>query len=277
MVPGPFFQYVPARGPAGEEVISPALTEDAGQVSQALQAPQTREAASQTDSSYAVDHHLLSAPVVENLVLQLQGVADCLLSLPFTELGVPGRHTAASSSSQPAVPVFCGPPSANVSAVTEDVPATAAERADSPGSAMPDVASPPTSAAPHARRSMMPWSFLCLVLLGAKDSGSVFPRALGLALHLGQVRGSFFSPNASGSEEEPAPTETVCEGHRPGNGPAGAADVPDPADARLVYNHSAPPDLDHLPGSMRSVHVTASQRPWSSDGFRIVSSDTSMG
>ncbi|CAE7241055.1 unnamed protein product, partial [Symbiodinium microadriaticum] len=242
-------------GPAGEEVISPALTEDAGQVSQALQAPQTREAASQTDSSYAVDHHLLSAPVVENLVLQLQGVADCLLSLPFTELGVPGRHTAASSSSQPAVPVFCGPPSANVSAVTEDVPATAAERADSPGSAMPDVASPPTSAAPHARRSMMPWSFLCLVLLGAKDSGSVFPRALGLALHLGQVRGSFFSPNASGSEEEPAPTETVCEGHRPGNGPAGAADVPDPADARLVYNHSAPPDLDHLPGSMRSVHV----------------------
>ena len=76
------------------------------------------------------------------------------------------------------------------------------------------------------------------------------------------------SPNASGSEEEPTPTEPVPEGHRPGDGPhvrpagpppprpAGAAAVPDPADARLVYNHSVPPDLDHLPGSMRSVHVT---------------------
>ncbi|CAE7778935.1 unnamed protein product, partial [Symbiodinium necroappetens] len=61
--------------------------------------------------------------------------------------------------------------------------------------------------------------------------------------------------------------DMVPEGHRPGDGPhyrpagpppplpAGAADVPDPADARLVYDQTAPPDLNHLPGSMRSVHV----------------------
>ena len=105
-------------------------------------------------------------------------------------------------------------------------------------------------------------------MLGAKDGGRIFPQALGLALSLGQVRGSFFSPNASGSEEEPVPAEPVPDGHRPGDGPharpagpppprpAGSADTPDPADARLVYNQSVPPDLDHLPGSMRSVHVT---------------------
>ena len=80
--------------------------------------------------------------------------------------------------------------------------------------------------------------------------------------------GSYFTPNASESEGEAAPPDDPPEGHRPGDGlhsrpagpppptPAGASDQPDPADARLIYNATVPPDLNFLPGSMRSAHVT---------------------
>ena len=68
-------------------------------------------------------------------------------------------------------------------------------------------------------------------------------------------------PNASGSEDEEVHSAEIPEGHRPGDGlhsrPAGPPPpTPAGADARLVYNATVPPDLNFLPGSMRSVHVT---------------------
>ena len=84
VVPGPFFQYVPARGPAGEDAVSPALTTTPDL---SLDAHTTHEVACQTDPTSTVDAPLLSAQVVRDLALQLQGMAECLLSLPFSEHG----------------------------------------------------------------------------------------------------------------------------------------------------------------------------------------------
>ena len=92
--------------------------------------------------------------------------------------------------------------------------------------------------------------------------------ALWFASSVEWASGSYFTPNASGSEDEEVHSADVPEGHRPGDGlhsrpagpppptPAGVVDHPDPADARLVYNETFPPDVNFLPGSMRSVHVT---------------------
>ena len=202
VVPGPFFQYVPARGPAGEEAISPALEEGPDR---ALQAPPTRSVACQTNSSYSVDHRHLSAPVVENLVLQLQGVADCLLSLPFSELAADNAPPSPLASSS-AVPVFSGPPVANSS--VEEVSYAGlgvAQGAESP-SATGDVSS---AASPlFFRPSFLPsWSILGVGFLGSRDSGNMIMWVLGVVLSLDPVRGSFFSPNASGSEEDVEPAE----------------------------------------------------------------------
>ena len=239
VLPGPFFQYAPARGPAGEEAISPAQGEVIDSVTQV---PATREIACQTDSSYAVDHRLLSAPVVEGLVLQLQGVADCLLSLPFTELGEPTRPPPSSSSSQPAVPVFSGPPLENLSAVETSITVLVAEQDAENSHVSPGVTSPPASTAPRVSRPTSLWCILSLALLGSRDGIRITPGILGLVLSFDPVWGSFFSPNASGSEDEPEPARAVPEGHRPGDGPhyrpagpppplpAGAEDNPDPAD-----------------------------------------------
>ncbi|CAE7209820.1 unnamed protein product, partial [Symbiodinium sp. KB8] len=172
VLPGPFFQYAPARGPAGEEAISPAQGEVIDSVTQV---PATREIACQTDSSYAVDHRLLSAPVVEGLVLQLQGVADCLLSLPFTELGEPTRPPPSSSSSQPAVPVFSGPPLENLSAVETSITVLVAEQDAENSHVSPGVTSPPASTAPRVSRPTSLWCILSLALLGSRDGIRITP------------------------------------------------------------------------------------------------------
>ena len=107
VVPGPFFQYVPARGPAGEDAVSPALTTSPDSN---LAARTTHEVACQTDPTSTVDAPLLSVQVVQDLALQLQGMAECLLSLPFSEDGGQPQPPRSSQSYQPHAPVFCGPP-----------------------------------------------------------------------------------------------------------------------------------------------------------------------
>ncbi|CAE7660493.1 unnamed protein product, partial [Symbiodinium necroappetens] len=138
-----------------------------------------------------------------------------------------------------------------------------------------EASSDPTrpNASPAQRRYPPPHSahilgILGMSLLGARAETRFLAGLLGVAASLDGVFGSYFTPDASGSEDDDAHPADVPEGHRPGDGlhlrpagpppptPAGAADDPDPADARLVYNETMPPDLNFLPGSMRSVHVT---------------------
>ena len=257
VVPGPFFQYVPARGPAGEDAVSPAL-HDAPALH--LAEPSTQEIACQTDPTPTVDAPLLSAPVVRDLALQLQGMAECLLSLPFSENDERSQPSSPLSSSQPPAPVFCGPPLALPTADDTEEP--------QPGPQDPAVASGSLPDSSNSRQGT-PFLGLCfLVLLGGGVRVHPWVGALGWASLVDGASGSYFTPNASASEDEEVHSEDVPEeGHRPGDGlhsrpagpppptPAGAADQPDPADARLVYNASVPPDLNFLPGSMRSVHV----------------------
>ncbi|CAE7942704.1 unnamed protein product [Symbiodinium sp. KB8] len=118
------------------------------------------------------------------------------------------------------------------------------------------------------RRSTVPLLGFLLVLLDGGSGLRVWVGAFWIASSANWASGSYFTPNASESEGEAAPPDDPPEGHRPGDGlhsrpagpppptPAGASDQPDPADARLIYNATVPPDLNFLPGSMRSAHVT---------------------
>ena len=128
--------------------------------------------------------------------------------------------------------------------------------------------------APHPQPHTLSVSshpYLCLLvgfLLTVRSGAPPMGYPLWLLVSLEGVSGSYFTPNASESGDEESHTEAVPDGHRPGGGPhsrpagpppptpAGMSDAHDPADARLVYNETAPPDLNFLPGSMRSVHVT---------------------
>ena len=256
VVPGPFFQYVPARGPAGEDAVSPAL---GASPELHLAESASRDVACQTDQTPTVDAPLLSAPVVRDLALQFRGMAECLLSLPFAANVEPSQPSSPVSSSQPPAPIFCGPPLA--------LPTEADSEEPPPGAHHLAVASEGLPDSSNSRTGTPTLNLGVLVFLGSGVRGHPFVGALGIALLVDQVSGSYFSPNASASEDEAVHSEDVPEGHRPGDGlhsrpagpppptPAGAADQPDPADARLVYNASVPPDLNFLPGSMRSVHV----------------------
>ena len=263
VVPGPFFQYVPARGPAGEAAVSPVqiALPDTG-----LSTPVYCDAACQTDELLLVDTTSLSAQVVGDLALQLQGMADCLLSLPFASVRDLPPVPQPESTSQPAAPVFRGP-----------APVSPSNREDSEAEphaqddAAEQVADAPGILASSSGRSFgHPTSLLYFLGLLIPPRSMVLEFHLVLLIQLSALRGvsgSYFTPEASGSEDEDAHPAEVPEGHRPGDGPhvrpagpppptpAGAADEPDPADARLVYNDTVPPDLNYLPGSMRTVHV----------------------
>ena len=119
VVPGPFFQYVPARGPGGEDAVSPTLN---ATTELRLDAPTTQEVACQTELFSSVDAPSLSAPVVRDLAIQLQGMAECLLALPFSVPGVQSQLSSPSSASQPLAPVFCGPPTASPTTDADEVP-----------------------------------------------------------------------------------------------------------------------------------------------------------
>ena len=254
VVPGPFFQYVPARGPAGEEAVSPNLNATS---ELRLDAPATHDVACQTEQTPTVDAPLLSAPVVRDLALQLQGMAECLLALPFDEPGTRPSPSSHSPTSLPLAPVFCGPPLASVASESVDTYSSCAQGQ----AAIPEVG-PDSSRS----RSAMPLLGLILVLFEGGPRVPFWAGFLWLALSVDGAWGSYFTPNASESEEEAAPPTDPPDNHRPGDGlhsrpagpppptPAGSVDQPDPADARLVYNDTVPPDLNYLPGSMRSVH-----------------------
>ena len=256
VVPGPFFQYVPARGPAGEEAVSPTLN---ATTELRLDAPTTQEVACQTELNPSVDAPALSAPVVRDLAIQLQGMAECLLALPFADAGVRSQLSSPSSASQPLVPVFSGPPNAS--------PPTDAEVV-SQQVLQDQTAETGTPSACSGFRQSVPFLGFFIVFCRGGIRGHLWLGVLWLASSIGQVSSSYFTPNASESEEAVVPPAEIPEGHRPGDGlhsrpagpppptPAGTAAQPDPEDARLVYNASIPPDLNFLPGSMRSVHIT---------------------
>ena len=152
--------------------------------------------------------------MVESLVLQLQGVADCLLSLPFSELAAAGGPLS-SPASQSDFPVFSGPPLANSSGVAASDVGLDVEQSDEGTPAVPGDASAATSATLGGPCHLTPWGILGIGLLGSRDGSGTIMWVLGLVLSLDPVHGSFFSPNASGSEEEVEPAN-VPEEHRPG-------------------------------------------------------------
>ncbi|CAE7867543.1 unnamed protein product [Symbiodinium necroappetens] len=264
VVPGPFFQYVPARGPAGEAAISPAQ-QTLPEVAPA--APSRCEVACQTETLLSVDTPLLSAQVVGDLALQLQGMAERLLSLPFASVEDHMHSSQPSMPSQPSAPVFCGPPTESFS--EQEVPEVEpCEQEDVTASAL--APSEVSSVSPRRlcrRRAVLP-CILGMSILPKRAAPRVFIGLLAYVTLFQGVSGSYFTPDVSGSEDDDIHSADVPEGHRPGDGPhmrpagpppptpAGAADDPDPADARLVYNETMPPDLNFLPGSMRNVHVT---------------------
>ena len=104
-VPGPFFQFVPSRGPAGEgaHVYAPA-TASPERIS--ASSVSGREVGCQTDVELRVATHLLTNHTVQNLALQLHGLAECLQELPCNTsyLDLP---------SSPPAPLFQGPPGAD--------------------------------------------------------------------------------------------------------------------------------------------------------------------
>ena len=111
-VPGPFFQFVPSRGPAGEpaRVYAPETGPERGP------APPVscQEVGCQTEVELRVATHLLTSSTVQNLALQLHGLADCLQELPC-------NTSYLNPTFSPPVPLFQGPPSAD----SEEVPAGA--------------------------------------------------------------------------------------------------------------------------------------------------------
>ena len=150
VVPGPFFQYVPARGPAGEGAVSPPLDATPEPL---LGARSTCEVACQTDPTSTVNASLLSATVVRDLALQLQG-------LPFLDTSARTPPSSPSMASQSPAPVFCGPPLAS----------HALEEAAAPPSEVQELAiAPGDTLDSSCRRSTVPLLGFLLMLL---DGGS---------------------------------------------------------------------------------------------------------
>ncbi|CAE7488040.1 unnamed protein product [Symbiodinium necroappetens] len=211
VVPGPFFQYVPARGPAGEDAISPAQASIQEQVPTP---PLSCEVACQTDMPLAVDTPLLSAQGVSDLAMQLHGLADCLTSLPIFAVEAPPAGPQSPCSSHNTAPVFCGPPADSVDA-TEGAPA----RAASPAGETSASVELDTSGARHGP-SRPYLCFLASFLLTVRPRAPPLVRLVWLAASLDGAFGSYFTPNASGSEDEEAHSVDIPEGHRPGDGAA---------------------------------------------------------
>ena len=224
--------------------------------------PQHNEVACQTDLPLYVDTALLPAQVVTDLAMQLHGLADCLASLPTSEVEAIPAEPHSPSSGHHAAPVFCGPPTDSGDVAGETLDRVALRTEDEGDGGDPDAS---------RARSVSSHPYLCLLVgfvLTVRSGAPHMGYLLWLLVSVEGVSGSYFTPNASESGDEESHTEAVPEGHRPGDGPhsrpagpppptpAGVSDAHDPADARLVYNESAPPDLNFLPGSMRSVHVT---------------------
>ena len=179
VVPGPFFQYVPARGPAGEDAVSPALTTTPDLHLDALT---TQEVACQTDPTSTVDAPLLSAQVVRDLALQLQGMAECLLSLPFSEHGERSQPSSSLSSSQPLAPVFCAAADATAE-LHPGVQAHAVAVGDNPDSSN--------------TRQEAPFLGLCLLVLLDGGTGAHFwVGVLWFASSVDWASGSYFTPDA---------------------------------------------------------------------------------
>ena len=265
-VPGPFFQFVPSRGPAGE--VAQIYTPDTTGPGSLPAPPVSRcDVGCQTDVVLRVATHLLTHQTVQDLALQLHGLADCLQELPCTTSHL-GNGSEAGTDEGPSA-------SASAATASANPPPTAVE---SPEEVHSGVASYPVS---H-----LMWC-LCFAWPSYASSGPRLWCLLGQGFLLPPIcHGSIFTPPRPESEEEEDSGRLLesedddenllgdtPDGLRPGDGlhmrpagpppplPAGSPPLPDPYGANLIANASAPQNENYLPGDWATSQVPRSPLP----------------
>ena len=280
-VPGPFFQFVPSRGPAGE--VAQVYTPDTASPGSLPAPPISRcEVGCQTDVVLRVATHLLTNQTVQDLALQLHGLADCLQELPCTT-------SYLEPTSPLPMPIFQGPSGAGSEAEADDAPSASASAVVAPE--IPPLTTAEGPEEVHSGVTSCPVSHLVWCLCFAWPSyASSGPRLwclLGQGILLPPIcHGSIFTPPRPESEEEEDSGRLLesddddenllgdtPDGLRPGDGlhmrpagpppplPAGSPPLPDPYGANLIANASAPPDENYLPGDWATAQVPRSPLP----------------
>ena len=279
-MPGPFFQFVPSRGPAGEP--ARLYASEPGTDRSPATPVSCQEVGCQTEVELRVATHLLTSSTIQNLALQLHGLAECLQELPC-------NTSYLSPTYSPPVPLFQGPASADSEEVptgtSPDLPdvepdpgpseaVTAAESTDTHSGSVPGFA------------MHFGWGACCSWAFSLRPSWGVWC-ILGHRIAFPvSCYGSIISPPGSGSENEGGSASQLESGEddenllgdtpdglRPGDGlhtrpagppppvPVGSPPPPDFYGANLIANASAPPDENYLPGDWATAHVPRSPPP----------------
>ena len=279
-VPGPFFQFVPSRGPT----VKPArvYASEPGPERSPATPVSCHEVGCQTEVELRVATHLLTSSTVQNLALQLHGLAECLQELPC-------NTSYLNPTFSPPVPLFQGPASADSEAVptgaSPDFPALEPDPGPSEVVAAEEPAETHSSSVPgfamhfgwgacftwvfSLKSSWGIWCFLGhRIAFPVTCSGSIISSPGSES----DNEGGSASQLESGEDDENLLGDTP-DGLRPGDGlhtrpagppppvPVGSPPPPDFYGANLIANASAPSDENYLPGDWATEHVPRSPPP----------------